>query len=77
MRNDFNEVSDLGLAASLSVTGFEIVEVNKDNPRRVVFVFAKSPELKVAIENYFAGRLLVPAEPYFSQIRSLKNRIYI
>lgn len=77
MRNDFNEVSDLGLASALSVSDFAIVRVDKSNPRRVVFVFEKSTGLQEAIEDYFSGKLLVPAEPFFSQIRSLKNRIYV
>ncbi|MFZ2125266.1 MAG: DUF5659 domain-containing protein [Candidatus Saccharimonadales bacterium] len=76
MDNNYNEVSDLGLAASLSASGFVIVSVNKSNPRRVVFVFDKSPALEQAIEQFWANELLLPAYTLLDHIRKLKTRIY-
>lgn len=76
MHNDYNEVSDLGLAASLSATGFVIVGVDKSNPRRVVFVFEQSPELQNQIELFWANKLLLPASTLLEHMRQLKSRIY-
>lgn len=76
MHNNYNEVSDLGLAASLSASDFVIVSVDKSNPRRVVFVFENTPELERAIELFWANKLLLPASILLDHMRKLKNRIY-
>lgn len=76
MSNDYNEVSDLGLAASLSASGFVIVSVDKSNPRRVVFIFDKTPEVEYAIEQFWSNTLLLPASTLLDHMRKLKTRIY-
>jgi hypothetical protein len=76
MNNNYNEVSDLGLAASLSASGFVIVNVDKSNPRRVVFVFDKSAELEETVELFWANKLLLPATTLLDHMRKLKTRIY-
>lgn len=76
MGNNFNEISDLGLAASLSVMGFEIVRVDRSNPKRVVFVFEKTPEIDAAVNDFWSEKLLLPATSLLDHIRKLKYRIY-
>lgn len=76
MTSSYNEVSDLGLAASLTATGFIVIQVNKSNPRRVVFVFEKSPQLEGTIELFWSNKLLLPATVLLENIRQLKSRIY-
>lgn len=75
-QRNYNETSDLGLAASLSASGFVVVRVDKQDPRRAVFVFERSPELQQYIERYWADSLLLPATLLLEHIRKLKTRIY-
>lgn len=76
MNDNFNEISDLGLAASLTASGFVITTIDKSNPRRVVFVFEKSPELHNKVELYWSNKLLLPASSLLEHMRQLKSRIY-
>jgi len=72
----YYETSDLGLAASLVACGFEIANVDKSNPRRVVFVFEKTGELDQNIDLFWSNKLLLPATQLLEHIRQLKSRIY-
>ena len=74
--DNYNEITDLGLAASLTASGFVVIKVDKSNPRRVVFVFEKSPELEDKIELFWSNNLLLPATILLENIRQLKSRIY-
>lgn len=76
---DHYNTYDLGVAAALSVLGFEIVEMDKTNPKRVKFVF-KADGRKGGIEafanTYFNHSLELPAQRFFTEIKVLKSRIY-
>jgi hypothetical protein len=74
--NNYNEVSDLGLAASLAASGFVVDRVDKSNPRRVIFIFEASDALKDCVDLFWAGKLLLSATTLLEQIRLLKARIY-
>lgn len=76
MDNRQEQVSDLGLAASLCATGFTVTRVDKTNPKRVVFCFAPSGELNHAIQAYWSRELSVPAMALMENIKALKARIY-
>jgi len=70
------ETSDLGLAASLSASGFTIIAIDKIDPRRVIFYFTRSDELDRIINKYWSNSLLLPAQDLLSHIKMLKSRIY-
>lgn len=67
---------DLGLAAALISVGFQLLDLNKSNPRKVQFLFKASNELQEAIEDYWSDNLKVNARTYFENLKMLKNRIY-
>ncbi len=67
---------DLGCSAALLTAGFELLSLNKDNPHKSLFVFARSNELDKAVEDYWSSKLKVKARQYFENIKMLKNRIY-
>lgn len=75
MKN-YYETTDLGLAASLTASGFAVSNIDKSNPRRVIFVFENTGNLQEVIEQYWSNRLLLPASALLEQIRQLKTRIY-
>jgi hypothetical protein len=74
--DNYNEITDLGLAASLTASGFVIVKLDKSNPRRVVFVFEKSPQLQNVIDQFWSNKLRLPAAALLEHVRQLKSRIY-
>ena len=67
---------DLGVSAALISAGFELIFLDKRNPRKVLFCFREKEGLEEAINNYFAGKLLIDARSLFDNIKALKNRIY-
>lgn len=67
---------DLGCAAALVSVGFELALLDKENPRKVGFIFRGKEGINETIEAYFADKLKVRARTYFDNIRMLKNRIY-
>jgi hypothetical protein len=71
----FFSTKDLGLAATISLT-VPIEKMNKENPKRVFFVFNNTPEVKEIVEKYFLGGSLVDPHRFMEQLRNLKAAIY-
>lgn len=67
---------DLGCSAALISADFEIVSLNKQNPRKVQFIFRRKIDIEKAVDNYWANKLKVKARTFFDNIKMLKNRIY-
>ncbi len=67
---------DLGAAASLTTAGFELVSLDKSNPKKVQFIFRREIGIEKVVDNYWADRLEVKARTFFDNIKMLKNRIY-
>lgn len=68
--------SDLGIAASLVTADFELVALDKINPRKVQFVFRRATGIEKVVDDYWADKLEVKARSYFDNIKMCKNRIY-
>lgn len=67
---------DLGCSSALITAGFELITLDKENPRKVQFVFIRDERIETAVEDYWADRLKVSARSYFDNLKMLKNRIY-
>jgi hypothetical protein len=67
---------DIGLSSALTTLHYELLTLNRDNPRKIGFVFVRTPELEQTAQEYFAGRLMLDARSFFENIKMLKNRIY-
>jgi hypothetical protein len=67
---------DLGCSAALISVGFELVSLDKQNPRKVLFIFEKKAGIDQAVIDYFSGKLKVSARTLFDTTKMLKNRIY-
>lgn len=67
---------DLGVSAALSCSGFELLALDKANPRKALFVFRHTDQIEEVVDQYFADRLEVKARSFFDAIKALKNRIY-
>ena len=78
MSNYYNTY-DLGVAAALSVLGFEIAEVDKTDPQKVQFFFkpdGRKGNIEDVANTYFNQSLEVSARKFFNEIKALKSRIY-
>jgi hypothetical protein len=67
---------DLGLSAALLCAGFELLSVDKGNPRKALFVFRKQAGIEDIANRYFADRLEVKARSFFDHLKALKNKLY-
>ena len=67
---------DLALSTALLSLGYELIELDKSEARRVKFVFAKNPQLDQAVQDYFNRALLIEPQSYFDCMKRLKNRLY-
>ncbi len=67
---------DLGVSTALLCAGFELLAVDKDNPRKALFVFHKEDGIEEIADRYFSDRLEVKARSYFDHLKALKNKLY-
>jgi len=67
---------DLGVSAALLCAGFELLSLNKNNPRKVLFIFRRKNNIDETANAYFADQLKLNVRSYFDQLKALKNRIY-
>lgn len=75
---------DLGLSASLVTYGAELVRIDKENPKKALFVFKGKINAGLVSEHstaevaksYFDGVLTLPALELVNSLKNLKNRLY-
>lgn len=67
---------DLGVSAALLCADFELLAVQRDNPRKALFVFKKEVGIDETADKYFSDRLEVKARSYFDHLKALKNKLY-
>ena len=67
---------DLGLSTALVCVGFELVSVDRENPRKALFVFKKEDGIEDFANQYLADKLDVKARSYFDHLKALKNKLY-
>jgi len=70
------ETSDFYLSAFLLARGFELIEVNKENPRRAVFIFKDREDRQSLIEDFLFGRAQVDPKDFASAIKGLKQLLH-
>ena len=74
--NDYYFTYDLGCSSALISSGYELVSLDKTNPRKVQFIFRREVGIEKVVDDYWADRLEVKARAFFDNIKMLKNRIY-
>ena len=67
---------DLGLATVLVTLGYELLELDKSNSKRVRFVFKREKDIEQIMSDYFDDKIKLPALSLFNNQKNLKNRIY-
>ena len=77
--NDQSEVFttyDLNCSAALICADFELLSVDKGNPRKALFTFKRAKGMDEVIDLYWSDRLEVKARAYTDTLKALKNRLY-
>lgn len=74
--NDHYFTYDLGCSSALICAGFELVSLDKTNPRKVQFIFKREVGIEDIVNDYWADRLEVKARTFFDNTKMLKNQIY-
>jgi hypothetical protein len=74
-QNEFSTF-DLGLATVLITLGYELIELDRANPRKVRFVFKWEKNIEKIMRDYFNDKIKLPAQTLFNNQKNLKNRIY-
>lgn len=67
---------DLGVSTALLCAGFELLSLNKTNPRKCLFIFRRAKNIDETANAYFADQLKLNARSFFDQLKALKNRLY-
>jgi hypothetical protein len=74
-QNEFSTF-DLGLATVLVTLGYELIELDKSNSKKVRFIFERKKNIEQIMNNYFNDKIKLPAQILFNNQKNLKNRIY-
>jgi len=70
-----DRTTDLGLAVFLEINGYEIFDINTQNPHLSIFLFKNPPELESIINLFYEGKALVDPLKFLTGIKNLKSRI--
>lgn len=65
--------NDIGLTAALIIKGKGLLLRERLKKKRLSFTFVDSHELQIMAAAYFHNNLLVPAQPYYQEIRKLET----
>jgi len=74
--NEVLTTFDLGVAAALMTAGFELLTLDKANPRKVMFVFKRDAGIEKVADDFWSDRLEQKVRSYWDNIKTLKNRLY-
>jgi hypothetical protein len=67
---------DLGCSTALLCAGFELLDVEKSNPKKALFIFRRKIGIENIADKYFADKLEVKARSFFDNLKALKNKLY-
>ena len=67
---------DLGIATALLCADFELLSVDKTNPRKALFIFKREDGIEEVVNQYFSNRLNVKGRLFFDNLKALKNKLY-
>lgn len=67
---------DLGLATVLVTMGYELLGLDRSNPKKVRFEFKREKNIEQVMADYFGDKIKLPAQTLFNNQKNLKNRIY-
>jgi len=73
---DVIKTSDFTLASTLLCLGFDIIGIDKTNPKRVVFYYRKTSDLEVVIDKFWKDEVKVNPKDFVYSQREIRARIH-
>jgi len=73
---DVIKTSDFTLASTLLCLGFDIIGIDKANPKRVVFYYRKTSDLEMVIQKFWAGEVVIKPQEFVYAQREIRARIH-
>ena len=70
------KTSDFYLSAFLLSKGFKLLDIDKSNPQRALFVFQDKKERQGLVEDFLFGRTKVEPKGFVSAIKELKQLLH-
>ena len=55
---------------------YDLLELDKSNPKKVRFIFKREKNIEGVMADYFNDKIKLPAQTLFNNQKNLKNRIY-
>lgn len=79
--NKYFKTTNFYLASFLYARGSELVSIDRNDPKRCVFVFVDTPQRETLLEVFNFGqendaRVMVDARKLISGIKMLKDKLY-
>ena len=72
---DYFSSSDLALVTAISLW-YPIDAVDRQNPRRAIFLFKRDEKFDELLEAYWKQELKIEPQEYFNQLKIIKSRLY-
>jgi hypothetical protein len=69
-------LSDFYAAVLLRSSGFNLISINKSDPRRFIFFFIDKASRIKLLDDFFAGRAKVEPRQFVAAIKELKSLMY-
>ena len=73
---DVLKTSDFTLASTLYCLGYNIMGIDKNNPKRVIFYFRKTSDLEVTVDKHFNNQILVNPLDFDRAQREIRAQIH-
>jgi len=67
---------DLGLATVLVTLRYELLRLDKSNPKKTCFVFRREKNIEKVVMDYWNNKIKLPVQTLFINQKIVKNRIY-
>jgi predicted RNA-binding protein YlxR (DUF448 family) len=75
-KNQQFSTSDFYLAAFLRAKGFQLLDINKTNPQRALFIFKDKEGRESLVEDFLFGRAEIEPKSFVSAIKELKQLLH-
>jgi hypothetical protein len=67
---------DLNLASVILTLGYKLIELDKENIKKVKFIFKHQKGIEQSADDFWDDKIILPAKTLFTNQKTLKNRIY-
>lgn len=75
MNNEFSTF-DLNLAVVLLTLKYELLGLDRTNPKKIRFIFKQRADIEQIVSDYWEDKVQLPAQTLLNNQKLLKNRIY-